>query len=58
MNGTSGFQEVLSSPSRSSHRILREQRHRFKQMPGTFLMLTMSSLPPQESAQSEIMFMS
>ena len=30
MNGTSGFQEVLSSPSRSSHRILREQRHRFE----------------------------
>ena len=29
MNGTSGFQEVRSSTSRSPNRFLHEQRHRF-----------------------------
>ena len=37
MNGTSGFQEVQSSTTRSStNRLLREQRHRFGTGPGTF----------------------
>jgi hypothetical protein len=38
MNGTSGFQEVQSSASRSPlYRFLHEQRHQHKQVPGTLL---------------------
>ena len=58
MNGTSGLQEVRSSPPRlPSNRLLHEQQPRFGIGSGTFSALTISSLSPQASAQSEKSFL-
>lgn len=53
MNGTSGFQESRS-PHPDSHRIASCTSNSInsEQIPGTFSVLTISSLSPQASAQS------
>jgi len=54
MNGTSGFQEVLSSTSQSPSRIgsCTSNGINSDHVPGTFSILTISSLSPQASARS------
>jgi hypothetical protein len=58
MNNTSGFHEGRSSTFRSlsyQYRFPHEQRHQFGTGSRHFSMLTISSLSPQASAQSEKM---
>ena len=58
MNGTLGFQEVQSSPP-DHHRIhsCTSTGIDSEQVPGAFSVLTISSLSPQASAQSEKRFL-
>lgn len=54
MNGTSGFREVRSSSFRSpSYWLLSKQRLNLENVFGTFCSLTILSLSPQTSEQSQ-----